>query len=110
MELRSLNVGAVIPVSDLAASRAFYESTLGLRGEPAPGGWVLHAGEGTRIGGASVVGHHLALADAYATALVLRGEPGPELVRGSPYEAVIVTLDGRMLASPGFPLAEVAEA
>jgi len=49
MELRSLNVGAVIPVSDLAASRAFYESTLGLRGEPAPGGWVLHAGEGTRI-------------------------------------------------------------
>ena len=49
MELRSLTVGAVIPVSDLAASRGFYESTLGPRGEPAPGGWVLHAGEGTRL-------------------------------------------------------------
>jgi len=49
MGIESLNVGAVIPVSDLAASRRFYESKLGLRGEPAPGGWALHAGGETRL-------------------------------------------------------------
>ena len=45
----SLRVGPVIPVSDLEASRSFYESKLGLRGEPAPGGWVLYAGGDTRL-------------------------------------------------------------
>ena len=49
MSIRSLHVGPVIPVSDLETSRGFYESTLGLRGEPAPGGWVLHAGGDTRL-------------------------------------------------------------
>jgi catechol 2,3-dioxygenase-like lactoylglutathione lyase family enzyme len=49
MELRSLSVGAIVPVSDMGASRAFYEGTLGLAGEPAPGGYVLHAGGETRI-------------------------------------------------------------
>lgn len=49
MQLRSLNVGAIIPVSDMAASRAFYEGTLGLGGEPAPGGYALRAGGTTRI-------------------------------------------------------------
>jgi catechol 2,3-dioxygenase-like lactoylglutathione lyase family enzyme len=49
MALDSLPVGPVIPVSDLAVSRRFYESTLGLRGEPAPGGWVLFAGGDTRL-------------------------------------------------------------
>jgi catechol 2,3-dioxygenase-like lactoylglutathione lyase family enzyme len=49
MELRSLNVGAIVPVSDMDASRAFYEGTLGLEGEPAPGGYVLRAGGETRI-------------------------------------------------------------
>ena len=49
MSLESLEVGPVIPVSDMEASRAFYEGKLGLRGEPAPGGRVLHAGAGTRI-------------------------------------------------------------
>ncbi len=49
MGLESLEVGPVIPVSDMEASRAFYEGKLGLRGEPAPGGHVLHAGAGTRI-------------------------------------------------------------
>jgi catechol 2,3-dioxygenase-like lactoylglutathione lyase family enzyme len=33
----------------MAASRAFYEGTLGLDGEPAPGGYVLRAGGTTRI-------------------------------------------------------------
>ena len=49
MQLRYLKVGAIIPVSDMAASRAFYEGTLGLDGEPAPGGYVLRAGGTTRI-------------------------------------------------------------
>ena len=49
MQLRCLNVGAIIPVSDLAASRAFYEGALGLDGEPAPGGYALRAGGATRI-------------------------------------------------------------
>jgi catechol 2,3-dioxygenase-like lactoylglutathione lyase family enzyme len=49
MGLDSLPVGPVIPVSDLGASRRFYETTLGLRGESAPGGWVLFAGRDTRL-------------------------------------------------------------
>jgi catechol 2,3-dioxygenase-like lactoylglutathione lyase family enzyme len=49
MELHTLNAGAVIPVSDLDASRAFYEDTLGLQGEPAPGGYALHAGGTTKL-------------------------------------------------------------
>jgi catechol 2,3-dioxygenase-like lactoylglutathione lyase family enzyme len=47
--LDDVKVGPVIPVSDLVASRAFYEDRLGLRGEPAPGGYALDAGGGTRI-------------------------------------------------------------
>jgi len=49
MALHELTVGPVIPVSDLDVSRDFFESTLGLRGESAPGGWVLYAGGDTRI-------------------------------------------------------------
>jgi catechol 2,3-dioxygenase-like lactoylglutathione lyase family enzyme len=49
MNVHSLNVGPVIPVSDMDASRAFYEGTLGLAGEPAPGGYVLRAGGDTRV-------------------------------------------------------------
>ena len=49
MGLDALKVGPVIPVSDMAASRSFYESQLGLRGEEAPGGYALQAGAGTRI-------------------------------------------------------------
>lgn len=58
-----------------------------------------------RLVQATVVGGDLALADAYATALVVRGERGLAMVDGTPYEAVIVTRDGRMLATPGFPIA-----
>jgi catechol 2,3-dioxygenase-like lactoylglutathione lyase family enzyme len=49
MKLGSLNVGAVIPVSDMEASRAFYEGMLGLAGEAAPGGYALRAGGTTRL-------------------------------------------------------------
>ena len=54
---------------------------------------------------ATVVGEDLSLADAYATALVVRGERGLAMVDETQYEAVIVTRDGRMLATPGFPIA-----
>ena len=49
MILSESRVGPVIPVSDLRASRAFYEDLLGLRGEPAPGGYALRAGGDTRL-------------------------------------------------------------
>ena len=49
MSLADLPVGPVIPVSDLERSRAFYEGTLGLKGEPVPGGHVLSCGGDTRI-------------------------------------------------------------
>jgi thiamine biosynthesis lipoprotein len=58
-----------------------------------------------RLAQATVVGEDLPLADAYATALVVRGEHGLTMVAGTPYEAVIVTHDDRMLATPGFPIA-----
>ncbi|MHC1563014.1 VOC family protein [Actinomycetospora sp. C-140] len=45
-----LPVATVIPVSDMARSRAFYEETLGLAGDPVPGGGhVLRAGDGTLL-------------------------------------------------------------
>lgn len=44
-----LPVATVIPVSDVARSRAFYEETLGLAGEPVPGGHLVRAGGGTRL-------------------------------------------------------------
>jgi catechol 2,3-dioxygenase-like lactoylglutathione lyase family enzyme len=49
MSLAALAVGPVIPVSDLERSLAFYEGSLGLSGEPVPGGYLLRCGGGTRI-------------------------------------------------------------
>jgi catechol 2,3-dioxygenase-like lactoylglutathione lyase family enzyme len=49
MSLADLPVGPVIPVSDLERSRAFYEGSLGLKGEAVPGGYVLYCGGDTRI-------------------------------------------------------------
>jgi catechol 2,3-dioxygenase-like lactoylglutathione lyase family enzyme len=49
MSLGQQNVAPVIPVSDLERSLAFYEGRLGLSGEPAPGGHLLHASGDTRI-------------------------------------------------------------
>lgn len=49
MELEALTVGPVIPVSDMAASRSFYQDTLGLDGVPAPGGYALRTGAGSQI-------------------------------------------------------------
>ena len=43
------HVGPVLPVSDVTAAREFYEDRLGLRGAPAPGGYRLEAGGGTRV-------------------------------------------------------------
>jgi hypothetical protein len=47
-----LKIGSAIPVSDLDASRVFYEGTLGLEGEPAHGGHALRAGVPARVTGA----------------------------------------------------------
>ena len=44
-----LRIATVVPVSDLARSRTFYEDTLGLAGEPVPDGHVLRAGGGTLL-------------------------------------------------------------
>src|SRR4029079_1285481 len=49
MRLEALNVGPAIPVSDMAASRSFYEGMLGLQGEAAPGGYALRGGGGTPV-------------------------------------------------------------
>ncbi|MDX6548947.1 MAG: FAD:protein transferase [Gaiellales bacterium] len=55
---------------------------------------------------ATVIGDDLALADAFATALMVTGEDGLTLLTGEPgYSALIVTADGRMLATPEFPIA-----
>jgi thiamine biosynthesis lipoprotein len=54
---------------------------------------------------ATVIGPDLALADAWATALVVLGEEGLEMAADCGYGAVVVTAYGRMLASAGFPLA-----
>lgn len=42
-------VGPVIPVSDIATARAFYEGRLGLRGSETPGGYRLDAAGATRV-------------------------------------------------------------
>jgi catechol 2,3-dioxygenase-like lactoylglutathione lyase family enzyme len=44
-----MHVGPIIAVSDLDRAREFYQGGLGLAGEPTPGGWLLHADEGTVI-------------------------------------------------------------
>ncbi len=47
MTVASMRVGPLIPVSDIAKSRAFYEDTLGFRGQEVPGGVELTCGDGT---------------------------------------------------------------
>lgn len=60
----------------------------------------------TSFASASVTGPDLALADAWATALCVGGEEVFDLVRRSAdYEAFVVTHDGDVRASEGFPLA-----
>jgi catechol 2,3-dioxygenase-like lactoylglutathione lyase family enzyme len=49
MTFDGLQGGPVIPVSDLARSREFYEGSLGFSGEPAPGGYRLQGSGGTVI-------------------------------------------------------------
>jgi catechol 2,3-dioxygenase-like lactoylglutathione lyase family enzyme len=112
MGIQALTVGPVIPVSDMAASRAFYENRLGLEGEPAPGGYVLHAGAGSRIfllEGTSYAGEadwplaSFRTDDLAATVDELRGR-GVELEimgDGDPYQTDdrgIADLDGMFIA------------
>jgi FAD:protein FMN transferase len=63
-------------------------------------------GTGEALAQATVVGDDLALADAFATALVVVGEAGLSMLQAAPgYSAVVVTGDRRMLATAGFPIA-----
>jgi FAD:protein FMN transferase len=55
----------------------------------------------------TVAGPDLATADAYATAAFAMGERAPSwTARLRGYEALTVTADGRILRTPGFPLAD----
>jgi thiamine biosynthesis lipoprotein len=59
----------------------------------------------------TITGPDLATADAYATAAFAMGSAGPEWTRRlSPYEAMSITEDGRVLSTPGFPRARDAAA
>jgi thiamine biosynthesis lipoprotein len=52
----------------------------------------------------TVVGPSLTYADAFATAAYVMGEAGAAWIAGIPeYEALIVTADHRVVATPGFP-------
>lgn len=54
---------------------------------------------------ATVCGPDLALADAFATGLLAAGEVGFDAVTGAGYEALIVTPDGAVTHTGGFPFA-----
>jgi thiamine biosynthesis lipoprotein len=93
----------VADVRSAVATSGGYERPGEIRdpGDGRPGGQLVQA---------TVSGPDLALADAYATALVVVGEAGLELLQGTAYEAVIVTPDRRMLRTAGFPVAGAAAA
>lgn len=44
-----MHAAAIVPITDLARSREFYEGKLGLEGRETPGGWRLRADYGTEI-------------------------------------------------------------
>jgi thiamine biosynthesis lipoprotein len=73
-------------------------------------GWHVFdpfSGEPTAaVASATVTGPDLALADAFATALVAGGDDALDAIRGRPgYEALLIGHDGRRRATSGFPLA-----
>ena len=83
-----MHIGAIVAVSDLARSRAFYEKQLGLAGGPSPGGWRLEADEGTVIyllpgideaGSASWPVASILVADVHEAVSALRGRGVPFL-------------------------------
>ena len=58
------------------------------------------------LAAASIVGPSLTFADAYATAAFVMGEPALGWIEGIPgYAALLVTADGRVIASRGWPAA-----
>ena len=91
-------LGMVLHAEDLAvATSGLYE-----RGEhiddPRTGGAA------TAVASTTVCGPDLGLADAYATAAFVLGEEGPAWVAALPgYECWTVLLDGRVIATEGFP-------
>jgi len=90
-------VAAVVDAYDLAvATSGRYER----------GDHVLDPRTGhpaTALASATVVGPDLALADAYATAVMVMGRAGLEwIARRGGYEAMAITNDARVLSTPGF--------
>ena len=91
-------VAAVIESDDLAVATS---------GAYARGDHVVNPHTGlppTDVLSVTVVGPDLAIADAYATAAFAMGEGGPHwAARLRDYEAMTITADRRVLATPGFP-------
>lgn len=58
----------------------------------------------TGVASASVIGPSLTFADAYATAVFVKGRRGCRWIEGMPgYEALVVSADGTVSASSGWP-------
>jgi thiamine biosynthesis lipoprotein len=88
----------VVSGADALATSGTYERGLHLV-DPHTGSRV------TRVASASVSGPDLGLADALATALAIAGQRGFDMVsRIDGFEAMVVTLDGVMHRTAGFPL------
>ena len=89
MSLADLAVGPVIPVSDLKQSLAFYEGSLGLSGEPVPGGFTCCVAAAAR-GSSCSPGTDYAAARRMA-ACQLRGAGGLEAVVDGLHAAGVAT-------------------
>jgi thiamine biosynthesis lipoprotein len=96
-------IAAVVEVTDLAvATSGTYERGPHLvdpRDGRAPRG----------VASVTVTGPDLGIADALSTAAFAMGRDGPAwTLTQAPYEALTILDDGRVLSTPGFPLAEDA--
>src|SRR5262249_23754533 len=93
-------IAAVVEADDLA---------LATSGEYARGQHIVDPHTGRPPEGllsVTIAGPDLATADAYATAAFAMGSAGPEWTRRlSPYEAMSITEEERVLSTPGFPRA-----
>jgi thiamine biosynthesis lipoprotein len=91
-------IATVVEVRSAIATSATYERGNHLI-DPHSGAAV------SPVASASVVGDSLAMADALATALAVRGEDGLAFVEQAGYEGLVITPDGRFLSTPRFPFA-----
>jgi thiamine biosynthesis lipoprotein len=95
-----------VDLDDLAAVIAVEDLAVATSGEYERGAHILdpHTGR-PPIGllSVTIVGPHLATADAYATAAFAMGADGPAWTAGlAGYDAMCITSDRRVLTTPGF--------